>query len=86
MALDWQTAVVTLVALAAAIVVVRRFVPARRRSSARPGAPATPVACDHCETGGKAIRSASTGNGSAARTQTTPVVSLEDLRSSAKRH
>jgi hypothetical protein len=84
MALDWQTVVVTLVALAAAIVVVRRFVPARRRSNARPGAPATPVACDHCETGAKAMRTAATGNGSPARTQTTPVVSVDDLRASAK--
>jgi hypothetical protein len=87
MTLDWQTIVVTLVALAAAIVVVRRFVPARRRSNARPGAPATPVACDHCETGAEAIRSATAaGNGAASRTQTTPVVSVDDLRRSAKRH
>lgn len=84
MALDWQTLVVTLVALAAAVVVVRRFVPARRRSNARPGAPATPIACDHCETGAKATRPV-TGNGSATRTQTTPVVSVGDLRASAKR-
>ena len=33
MTLDWQTVVVSLVALAAALVVVRRFVPARRRSN-----------------------------------------------------
>jgi hypothetical protein len=85
MTLDWQTAVVTLVALAAALVVVRRFLPARRRSSAGPAAAAAPVACDHCETGAKATRSAPAGNGSAARTQTTPVVSVDDLRASAKR-
>jgi len=83
--LDWQTVVVTLVALAAAIVVVRRFVPTRRRSNARPGAPTTPVACDHCETGAKATRNATAaGNGSASRTQTTPVISVGDLRASAK--
>jgi hypothetical protein len=84
MTLDWQTVVVTIVALAAAAVVVRRFVPARRRSSARPGAPAAPVACDHCETGAKATAAAAP-NGSAARTRTTPVVSVDDLRASVKR-
>ena len=84
MTLDWQTVVVTLVALAAAIVVVRRFVPMRRRSSARPGAPATPVACDHCEIGAKATAGAPAPNGAATRTQTTPVVSVRDLRASAK--
>ena len=39
MTLDWQTAVVTIVALGAALVIVRRFAPARRRSNAGPGAP-----------------------------------------------
>ena len=84
MTLDWQAVVVTIVALGAALVVVRRFLPARRRSNARPGAPAAPVACDHCETGAKATRSAATGNGSTARTQTTQVVSVGDLRASSK--
>jgi hypothetical protein len=84
MMLDWQTVVVTIVALAAALVIVRRFVPARRRSSARAGATATPLACDHCETGAKATRTATAGNGSTARTQTTPVVSVGDLRASSK--
>jgi hypothetical protein len=85
MTLDWQTIVVTLVAIAAALVVVRRFVPARRRSA---GArePAAPVACDHCETGAKAIAGIAASSGSAARTQTTPVVSVDDLRRSARRH
>jgi hypothetical protein len=87
MMLDWQTVVVTLVALAAAMVIVRRFVPARRRTAARPGASAAPVGCDHCETGAKATRAATgatAGNGSGARTQTTPVVSVSDLRASSK--
>jgi hypothetical protein len=87
MTLDWQTVVVTIVALAAALVVVRRFVPARRRSTARPGAPAAPVACEHCETGARATRSAAAataGSGSGTRTQTTPVVSVRDLRASSK--
>ena len=86
MTLDWQTVVVTIVALGAALVIVRRFVPARRRSNARPGAPAVPAACDHCETGAQATRAATAGNGSTTRTQTTPVVSVADLRRSAKRN
>jgi hypothetical protein len=81
---DWQTVVVTIVALGAAFVVVRRFLPARRRAHARPGARPTLAACDHCETGAQATRSAAAGNGSAARTQTTPVVSVGDLRASSK--
>lgn len=85
MAIDWQFVVVTLVALAAALIVVRRFLPARRRSNARPGTAAAPVACDHCETGAQTTRATATGNGSAGRTQTTPVVSVTDLRRSAKR-
>lgn len=88
MTLDWQTVVVTTVALAAALVIVRRFIPARRRSNARLGAPATSVACDHCETGAQAARTsaaATAGNRSGARTQTTPVVSVGDLRASGRR-
>jgi hypothetical protein len=84
MTLDWQTVVVTIVALGAALVIVRRFVPARRRSGTRPGSAAAPIACDHCETGAKATRTATSGNGSTARTQTTPVVSVGDLRASSK--
>ena len=84
MTIDWQTLVVTIAALGAALVVVRRFLPARRRSNARPGQPAAPVACDHCETGAKATRAATAGNGSGGRTQTTPVVSVGDLRASSK--
>ena len=86
MTLDWQAVVVTIVALGAALVIVRRFAPARRRSNA------APAACDHCETGAKATRAATAataatgGNGSTARTQTTPVVSVADLRRSAKRN
>ena len=85
MTLDWQTIVVTLVAIAAALVVVRRFVPARRRTAAGARGPAAPVACDHCETGAKATAGAAASNGSGARTQTTPVVSVDDLRATAKR-
>jgi hypothetical protein len=84
MPLDWQTVVVTLNAIAAALVIVRRFVPARRRSDAARG-PA-PVACDHCETGAKAIAGVAASDGAAARTRTTPVVSVDDLRRSVRRH
>ena len=79
MTLDWQTLVVTLVALGAAGAIARRFIPKRRRH----GAPAASGACDHCESGAAAIKAAP--KESAARTQTTPVVSLDDLRASAKR-
>ena len=82
MALDWQTIVVTAIALGAAGVIVRRFLPARRRRPATPGA-AAPPACDHCETGAQAV--AGTGATAATRTQTTPVVSVADLRASSKR-
>jgi hypothetical protein len=84
MTLDWQTVVVTIVALGAALVIVRRFVPARRRSNAGRGA--SSAACDHCVTGAKATGAEGAGNGLAARTQTTPVVSVADLRRSAKRN
>jgi hypothetical protein len=85
MAFDWQTVVVTIVAMGAAAVIVRRFVPARRQPSG--GAASMPAACDHCETGAKAVAapSASSGATAGARTQTTPVVSVQDLRASAKR-
>ena len=78
MTLDWQTVVVTLVALGAAGVVVRRFIPAKRK----PGAAPAPAACEHCETGAKAVAAA---NASTARTQTTAVVSVGDLRASSRR-
>jgi hypothetical protein len=83
MTLDWQFVVVTVIALGAALLIVRRFLPARRRTAGGRG-PASPVACDHCETGAKATAGAAP-NGSTGRTQTTPVVSVDDLRASAKR-
>ena len=51
MTLDWQTVVVTIVALGAALVIVRRFVPGPAAIERPAGAAAAPVACDHCETG-----------------------------------
>ena len=44
MSIDWQSVVVSVVALGAAGVVLRRFLPKRRTA----GAPAAP-ACEHCE-------------------------------------
>jgi hypothetical protein len=77
MTLDWQTIVVTVVALGAAGVVLRRFLPAKRKPGAAPAA----AACEHCETGAKAVAAS---NASTARTQTTAVVSVADLRGSAR--
>jgi hypothetical protein len=77
MTLDWQTIVVTLVALGAAGVVVRRFLPAKRK----PGAAPVAAACEHCEVGAKALAAP---GASTARTQTTSVVSVGDLRASSK--
>ena len=85
MTFDWQSVVVTLIALAAALAIVRRFVPARRRTAAGTRGPAVPIACDHCETGARATAAAAAPKASTARTQTTPVVSVGDLRASARR-
>lgn len=82
MPLDWQTAVVTAIALAAAFVIVRRFVPAKRRRAPGGAAAVSPAACDHCETGAKATASAV--RDVAGRTATTPVVSVDDLRTTAR--
>jgi hypothetical protein len=73
--LDWQTIVVTVIALGAAGVVVRRFLPAKRK----PGAAPVAAACEHCETGAKAVAA------STARTQTTAIVSVDDLRATSRR-
>ena len=77
MTLDWQTVVVTVIALGAAGVIVRRFLPAKRKPGASPAA----AACEHCETGAKAVAASSA---STARTQTTAVVSVDDLRASSR--
>ena len=84
MTLDWQTVVVTIVALGAALVIVRRFVPARRRSNAGPGAPAARSRATTARPARRPRAPPTAGNGSTARTQTTPVVSVGDLRASSK--
>ena len=70
MGIDWQSVVVSVVALGAAGVVLRRFLPKRGKA----GAPAAP-ACEHCEPVPEPVK----------RTQTTPVISVSDLRKSARR-
>lgn len=85
---DWQFFVVTLVAAGALWVLVRRFAPARRGTpvkgdAANVSAPPPAVACAHCasnpqtQTPQQAARAAS-------RTATVPVVSLRDLRDTAR--
>jgi hypothetical protein len=79
MVFDWQFLVVTLVALGAGAIVVRRLLPARKvkaRGADAPPVPASP-ACAHCASAEpKPTRPA-------PRTATVPVVSLSDLRDSA---
>jgi len=84
-AFDWQFVVVSLVALAAATIVVRRLMPARKvkaRGADAPPAPAS-VACAHCATGEAAVKAAARPGRTAPRTETVPVVSIRDLRDSA---
>jgi hypothetical protein len=71
---DWQFIAVSVVALGALAVVLRRIIPARRTG----GAKADP-ACDHCAT-----NPASTA-APPRRTTTIPFVSLKDLRNSSKK-
>ena len=84
--IDWQFVVVTLVALTAGGVVVRRLMPARKVRSRGADAPPTPVsvACAHCSTAEAATKTAARATPRpAARTETVPVVSVRDLRASA---
>jgi hypothetical protein len=76
--LDWQFIVVTLIAAGALLVLVRRFMPARARVRGGKGDPA----CAHCASN-ESNRKASARP--APRTATTPVVSLSDLRDTARR-
>jgi hypothetical protein len=77
-ALDWQFILVTLVALTALGVLVRRLVPGRKVGGAAKSDPA----CAHCAS--NAERRPDTA-ARAPRTTTTPVVSLMDLRETAHR-
>ena len=76
---DWQFVVVTMVALGAASIVVRRLLPARKVKAKGADAPAVPVsvACSHCASAETPAKPA------APRTATVPVVSVRDLRQSA---
>lgn len=75
---DWQFAVVTLVAVGALLVLVRRFMPAKASVRGGKGDPA----CAHCASN-EQNRKASARP--APRTTTTPVVSLNDLRETSRR-
>lgn len=77
---DWQFVVVTMVALGAASIVVRRLLPARKVKAKGADAPAVPVsvACSHCATAEAPAKAKAP-----ARTATVPVVSISDLRQSA---
>jgi hypothetical protein len=70
---DWQFLAVSLVAIAALAVIVRRIVPRRRRD----GSKASP-ACDHCATNPGAETAAP------RRTTTVPFVSVDDLREGSR--
>jgi hypothetical protein len=75
---DWQFIVVTLIATGALLVLVRRFMPAKTPVRGGKGDPA----CAHC-TSNESNRKATARP--APRTTTTPVVSLQDLRDTARR-
>ena len=75
---DWQFVVVTLFAAAAVLVLVRRFLPAK----ASAGRTKTDPACAHCASN-EQNRAAAAHR--APRTTTTPVVSLHDLRETARK-
>jgi hypothetical protein len=72
---DWQFVIVSLIALAAMAIVVRRVLPARKTKTKGADAPPMPAACSHCASAESPKPS--------ARTATVPVVSLNDLRGSA---
>jgi hypothetical protein len=81
---DWQFLVVTLTALGAAAIVVRRLMPTRKvqaRGGDAPPVPASP-ACAHCASAESAANPKQPAR-AAARTETVPVVPLRDLRDSA---
>jgi hypothetical protein len=73
---DWQFAVVSFIALGAVSVLVRRLTSA---FSIKRGKNADP-ACAHCATNERHREASPT-----ARTTTTPVVSLRDLRETARK-
>jgi hypothetical protein len=77
-AFDWQFILVSLIAAGALVVLVRRFMPAKKPVRGGKGDPA----CAHCASN-ETNRKASTRP--APRTATTPVVSLSDLRDTARR-
>ncbi len=77
-ALDWQFAVVSRFAAGALLGLVQRFLPTRATVRGGKGDPA----CAHCASN-ESTRKA--GARPAPRTTTTPVVSLRDLRETARK-
>src|SRR5262249_42456299 len=78
---DWQFVVVTILALGAGGIIVRRLMPARKvkaKGADTPPTP-TPIACAHCAS----AESASSTQARPARTTTVPVVARRDLRDRA---
>jgi hypothetical protein len=78
---DWQFVIVTLIALSAMAIVVRRVLPARKTKAKGADAPPMPAACSHCASAESSKSSQQPQR--AARTATVPVVSINDLRGSA---
>jgi hypothetical protein len=76
---DWQFIVVTMLAACALWVLVRQFLPTKKASGRAKADPA----CAHCASNEQA-RSAAPHR--APRTTTTPVVSLHDLRETARKN
>jgi hypothetical protein len=79
---DWQFVVVTMIALGAGAIVLRRLLPARKvkaKGADAPAVPAPSVACSHCASADAAAKPKPTP----LRTATVPVVSVGDLRQSA---
>lgn len=78
---DWQFLIVSAIALGALLVLVRPFLPARGRG-ADGGAPSKPSGCAHCAS--NADNQSASASRPPARTVMTQVVSLRDLRDTAR--
>lgn len=76
---DWQFLIVSAIALGALLILGRQFLPARRGSDGQPSA--KPSGCAHCASNAENPAAAARP---AARTVMTQVVSLDDLRDTAR--
>lgn len=77
---DWQFLIVSAIALGALLTLGRQFLPARRGSDGQPSA--KPSGCAHCASNAENASTASARP--AGRTVMTQVVSLDDLRDTAR--